>query len=66
MDSMGAEIGKQVSISLSIVNRLADWERSRNGRYTNEEQQKLYSGDKGLEFMVQAVEKEIFWGRNEP
>lgn len=66
MDSMAIEIGDTATISLSIVNRLADWERTRNGRYTNEEQQNRYPGDKGLEFMVQAVEKEVFWGRADP
>ena len=66
MDSMSVEIGDVANIQLSIVNRLADWERTRNGRYTNEEQQKNYPGDKGLEFMVQATEKEIYWGREDP
>lgn len=66
MDSMGVSVGKEQSISLTVINRLADWERTRNGRYTNEEQQKLYPGDKGLEFVVQSVEKQIYWGRNEP
>lgn len=66
MDSMSAEVGDGTNITLQVVNRLADWERTRNGRYTNEEQQKLYSGDKGLEFVVQAVEKEIYWGREDP
>lgn len=66
MDGMAAKIGEEVTISLTVVNRLADWERTRNGRYTNEEQQNKYSGDKGLEFTVQAVEKQIYWGRNEP
>jgi hypothetical protein len=66
MDSMALEIGDVANISLSIVNRLSDWERTRNGRYTNEEQQSNYPGDKGLEFMVQAVEKELFWGREDP
>jgi len=66
MDSMGVNVGKEQSITLTVINRLADWERTRNGRYTNEEQQKLYPGDKSLEFVVQSVEKQIFWGRNEP
>lgn len=66
MDSMSVEVGDTTNITLQIVNRLVDWERTRNGRYTNEEQQKLYPGDKGLEFVVQAVEKEIYWGREDP
>lgn len=66
MDSMSMEVGDEAQISVSIVNRLSDWERTRNGRYTNEEQQKNYPGDKGLEFVVQAVEKELFWGREDP
>jgi len=50
------------TIQLDIENRLVDWERPRISRYTNEEQQNLYTGDKGLEFVDNVAEKELFWG----
>ena len=49
-------------IELDIENRLVDWERPKISRFTNEEQQNLYSGDKGLEFVDSVAEKELFWG----
>ena len=39
-----------------------DWERSRIRRYTNQDQQQKFSGDKGLEFIQELQEKELFWG----
>ena len=49
-------------LKLDIENRLIDWERPRISRFTNEEQQNLFSGDKGLEFVDSVAEKELFWG----
>lgn len=66
MDSMDMSMGDEAVIAVNVVSRLADWERTRRGRYTNEDQQDNYTGDKGLEFCVKAVEKQIFWGRNDP
>ena len=50
------------TIVIEIENRLIDWERSRIRRYTNQDQQQKFSGDKGLEFIQELQEKEIFWG----
>ena len=50
------------AIALTVISRLADWQRANNSRYTNEEQQRRYPGDKGLEFIAQQVEKQIVWG----
>jgi hypothetical protein len=63
MDTMDLSLGATGKLSVIIQSRLADWERPRLSRYTNEEQQALYSGDKGLEFVPQMVEKTIIWGR---
>jgi len=66
MESMDMSMGEEAVIAINVISRLADWERTRRGRYTNEDQQDVYTGDKGLEFCVKAVEKQIFWGRNDP
>ena len=62
MDYMGAEVGQTATLILHIESRLADWERARIRRYTDEDQQAEYPGDKGLEFVSQMQEKELLWG----
>jgi len=63
MDNMNLTIGASVDISLAIENLLRDWNRPKERRYNNTDQQAYYPGDKGLEFTEQAVESEINWGR---
>lgn len=62
MDTMDIELGQTASIRVSAESRLIDWERSNVSRYTNEEQQRLYPGDLGCEFVPQMAEKELRWG----
>ena len=62
VDTMAISLSDTATIELDIENRLIDWERPRISRFTNEEQQNLYSGDKGLEFVDSVAEKELFWG----
>ena len=54
--------GETATILIEIENRLIDWERQRISRYTNNDQLQKFSGDVGLEFVQQLVEKELFWG----
>jgi hypothetical protein len=61
MDTQDIRLGKDATISVNIESRLVDWERPRVRRYTNEDQQNQYPGDKGLEFVSQMVEREIVW-----
>lgn len=63
MDVMPIRLGKTADISLNIESKLVDWERARVRRYNNEDQVSEYPSDKGLEFVVQMVEKELVWGR---
>lgn len=62
VDTMSISLSDTATIELEIENRLVDWERPKISRFTNEEQQNLYSGDKGLEFVDSVAEKELFWG----
>ncbi|MCG7984740.1 MAG: hypothetical protein JAY90_18560 [Candidatus Thiodiazotropha lotti] len=66
MDVMTIDMGETATISVSAESRLADWDRPRIRRYTNEDQQLIYSGDLGLEFVNQAADKEVYWGRATP
>lgn len=65
MDLMPMEDGGEdtVTISVTAENRLLDLERSNERRYTNADQQIDFPGDKGLEGVSDAAEKEIMWGR---
>lgn len=62
MDTMDIELGQTATIKVQAESRLIDWERADVSRYTNEEQQRLYPGDLGLEFVPQMAEKQIKWG----
>ena len=64
MDTMGIEdSGDTANISLTAESRLIDLERSRERRYTSEDQKIDYPNDKGLEFIADLQDKEIVWGR---
>jgi len=62
MDTLDGQIGEKNTLTLSIENRLADWERPRTVRYTNAEQQAQYPGDLGFEFVSEMPNKELVWG----
>lgn len=66
MDVQEIELDQQAIIKVSIINRLADWEKTRERRYNNDDQQAEYSEDKGMEFVARSVEKQIFWGKESP
>lgn len=61
MDTMEIELGETAFVRVSLENRLADWERPRMQRYTDEDQQARYPGDTGFRFVSAMTEKEIIW-----
>lgn len=63
MDNCTIEMGKEARISLRVMSRLADWERPRIRRQTDEDQQSRYPGDKFFAFVPQMVEWRGVWGR---
>jgi hypothetical protein len=64
MDTMRiSDSGQTSTISVSCESKLIDLERARERRYTHEDQQDLYPGDLGLEYVASLQEKELFWGR---
>jgi hypothetical protein len=50
-------------ITITYESRLIDLQKAREIRYTDEEQKRLYSGDKGLEFVASLQEADIVWGK---
>jgi hypothetical protein len=61
MDTCSLSMGETVSIRLTAESRLADWDRARNRRYTDQDQQTEYPGDLGFQFVSQSTEYEIRW-----
>lgn len=65
MDTMKiADNGSTSDIVISCESRLIDLERPRERRFTHEDQQALFPGDKGLEYVAGLQNKEVFWGRS--
>jgi len=62
MDKMDVEMDETARIVLTAESRLIDWNRPRIRRYTDGDQQELFSGDLGFQFISDTTEKEIVWG----
>ena len=58
-----SESGDSASIQVNVENRLIDFERPRERRYTSEDQKIDFPSDKGFEFVSTIQDKEIVWGR---
>jgi len=54
--------GQSAEIIVTAESKLMDFKRPREVRYTDEEQQQLYAGDLGLEFVNDIQEKVVYWG----
>lgn len=65
MDVSDTEIGKDISITITAESRVSAWDRPLVRRYTNADQQSRFPGDRGLEYIDQAANKAINWGRKE-
>lgn len=62
MDTMPIELGDTATITVTAESRLIDWDRPRILYYTDEDQQALYPGDLGLQYVNETVDKAIVWG----
>jgi hypothetical protein len=54
--------GQDATIIMTAENKLVDFRRPREVRYTDQEQKNLFPSDKGLEFVTAIQEKQIYWG----
>lgn len=63
MDTARTKVGSECVVTITSESRMAAWGRPVVRRYTDAEQQARFTGDKGLEFISQAAQKEIVWGR---
>lgn len=63
MDTMTiSDSGATGSITLTAENRLIDLNRSRERRYTDQDQKIDFPADRGLEYVVGLQDKQIVWG----
>lgn len=62
IDSLTIDIGKTVAIAASASSRLINWARSTNSRYTDEDQQSKYEGDRGFKFVSNITSLKLKWG----
>lgn len=58
----GVTVGENNQISLTVSNRLEDWDRSRPDRYTDESQQSRHPGDRIFLYVPIMAEYPIYWG----
>lgn len=63
IDQMGINLDQTATVVLTAENKLIRWEQPRIRRYTDNDQQGRFPGDRGCEFIPQVVEKEVLWGR---
>ena len=63
VNGLDGSMGSQAGFSLSVQSRMADWERIRALKYTDADQQSLYPGDKGFEYVPQMSQKKLIWPR---
>jgi len=61
MDSISGETGNTASFTVEIKSRLADWERERKLLYSDSDQQRLFPGDNGFNFVPQLSQRQIIW-----
>ena len=54
--------GSSARVSINAESRLIDLQRSRERRYTDEDQRAAFPGDVGLECVAGLQDKEIIWG----
>jgi hypothetical protein len=55
--------GVAASIAINCENRLVEMNVAVDRRYTDEDQQLDYPGDRGFEFVNGIQEAQIYWGR---
>jgi hypothetical protein len=61
MDQMDISLGQQAAVTVRLENRLADWDRPRIRRFTDDEQRRRDPNDGSFRFLSVTTEKEIIW-----
>jgi hypothetical protein len=61
MDQLNVELGERATVTARLENRLADWDRPRLRRYTDEDQQRAFPGDLGFQYLTSTTDADIVW-----
>ncbi len=61
MDQMIVKLGESATVGITMTNRLADWDRPRLRRYTDEDQRRAFPADDGFRFVSATADKELVW-----
>ena len=61
MDVFEIELGDTATVALRCESPFADWSRPNIRRYTDEDQQAVYPGDRFFEFGAEMAEKDLIW-----
>ena len=64
MDYPDIELGETAKITVSCRGRMADWDRPRIRRYSQEDQQSRYPDDNFFKYVAAMVDKTVIWGRS--
>ena len=62
IDSMQWQAGNNPSITLSVKNPLADWERNKLRRYTDSDQKNIFPEDNFFEYLNSISDRSLTWG----
>ena len=63
IDTMNIQLGQVGEVTISVINKLADWAKPKVRRYNDSDQQSIFPGDLGMQYVERAAEKTLFWGR---
>jgi len=62
VDSPEVRVGQQNVIRVTCESHLAAFERSNGALFNDADQQALYAGDVGFEFLEQLIDAKLIWG----
>lgn len=62
IDSLSVTLGTSIAVAGSASSKLINWARSVNSRYTDEQQQAMYPGDRGFKFIADIINLKLQWG----
>lgn len=64
MDTASVDEGDTCSVTLTVESRFAAWDKAKTQRYNDADQKARFPGDRGLEFVEQAVQGKVWGARN--
>jgi hypothetical protein len=65
MDTATIDEDQTCSVTLTVESRFADWDKAKVHRYNDADQKARFPGDRGMEFVAQAVQGKV-WGIRNP